>query len=303
MIWVTTAVVALVVIDVVLVSLALGRTSPEQNGPAGPIPTFTSTPDTTEAPSPSASSTSAPSASADPASATSSARRLLSAVDGLEAWRASAGTCGVDEPVLEHTVDGGATWVPVDLGADVGSLMAIRASSTGLSVLAGVGDGCTTTVRTSTDHGATWIAGASGAAGAGIAADGIVLSTGTVDEPCSDPIDAFQGQRTAVVVCDGQLEWRTGTSAWVDVPVGGVRSLAVDGNDYTLARVRTAQCQGVAIETMSAIGVTPSTATTAVGCVDDADSSGPVSIDRAGEDVWLWAGDDVTVSADGGVTW
>jgi hypothetical protein len=297
LITVVAVVAVLVVVDVLLVALALGRTAPEQNGPAGPIPTFTSTPDTTETARPSAS------ADADAASTAQAGRRLLAAVDGQEAWRASGGSCGGPRPVLEHSVDGGATWVPVGLGTDVGSLMAIRASSSELSILAGVGDDCTTTPRTSADAGATWNAGAPGAAGAGISTDGVVLSKGTVQAPCSDPIEAFQGQQTAVVICDGQLEWRTGEQAWVDVPMGGVRSIAVDGSEYTLARVDVASCDGVQLVTMPAAGVTPSTPVTPVGCADGADTDGTVTIDRAGQDVWLWDGETVRVSSDGGATW
>lgn len=294
---VAAVVVALVVIDVVLVSLALGRTAPEENGPAGPIPTFTSTPDTTETPRASAS------ADAGTASAGQQGRRLLAAVDGLEAWRASGGSCGGPRPVLEHTVDGGATWVAVGLGTEVGSLMAIRASSPGLSILAGVGADCATTVRTSADQGATWTDGVAGAAGAGISTDGVVLAGGTTQAPCADPIEAFQGERTAVVICDGQVEWRTGTQAWVDVPMGGVRSIAVDGGGYTLARVDVASCAGVQIVTMPASDVTPSTAVSPVGCADGTDADGTVTIDRAGQDVWLWDGETVRVSSDGGATW
>jgi len=294
---VAVVVVALIVIDVVLVALALGRTAPEQNGPAGPIPTFTQMPDASESPRASAT------ADADAAGTKEQGRRLLAAVDGQEAWRASGGSCGGPRPVLEHSVDGGATWVKVGLGTDFGSLMAIRASSAELSILAGVGDDCTATARTSTDAGVTWAAGAPGAAGAGISTDGVVLASGTVQAPCADPIDAFQGDKTSVVICDGQLEWRTGEAAWVDVPLGGVRSVGVDGGEYTLARVGAASCDGVQIETMSASDVTPSSSTTPIGCADGADTDNTVTIDRAGQDVWLWDGTTVRVSSDGGATW
>lgn len=303
LILVAVAVVALVVIDVVLVTLALGRTDPEQHGPAGPIPTFTSTPDTTETPSPTESGPAAPSASAEPASAGAPGRRLLSAVSSLEAWRASGGSCGSERPVLEHTVDGGVTWVPTDLGADVGALMAIRASSTGLAIMAGTGPDCATTIHSTADAGVTWAPAVAGAAGAGIDSEGVVLASSTVDAPCSDPIDAFQGDRTTVVICDGQLEWRAGTESWVDVPLGGVRSLAVDGDHYTLASVGAARCAGVQIETMSAVDVTAETQTDVVGCADGLDDTGSVAIARSGDSLWLWAGDDVKVSADGGATW
>ncbi|PYY31833.1 hypothetical protein [Curtobacterium sp. MCBD17_030] len=290
MIWVAIVIVVLVVIDIALVTLALGRTAPNSGDPAGPIPTFSSSP---------RSSTSSPTPTADAAGA----RRSLSAVDGQEAWRATDGTCGGPAPTLEHTLDAGATWKPVTLGTDVSSLMAIRASSANLTVLAGVGDDCTTTVRTSTDDGVTWTAGSPGAAGAGVSTAGIVFATGVVEPPCSEPIEAYQGKSTSVVICDGQLEWRGGAGEWVDVPLSGVRSVADAGMTYTLARINTELCDGVQIESLPAVDVTPETSTTPIGCDADVATSEPLSLDRVDDHVWLWAGDTVSVSADGGATW
>lgn len=300
--WVAVLIVVLVVVDVVLVALALGRTSPEQGQPAGPIPTYSSAPVPTRSPrtpSPSPSAT----ASADAATSGAGGHRLLSAVDGAEAWRASGGKCGGDAPVLEHSTDSGATWKPVRLGSDVRMLMAIRASSSTLSVLAGIGESCDSTVRTSADDAATWESGAPGAAGAGLHDTTVVLSGGTVASPCADPIQAFQGAHTAAVVCEDALVWRSGTDAWVTVPVTGIRSLGVDGNAYTVARVGVPDCDGVAVGTVPATGVTTKSVVTPVGCWAEATATGPVAINRVGQAVWAWAGGDVAVSTDGGRSW
>ncbi|PZE90451.1 hypothetical protein [Curtobacterium sp. MCBD17_008] len=293
LVWVAVVVVVLVVVDIALVTLALGRTAPNAGDPAGPIPTFSSSPD----------SSASPTASADAADAAAVTRRFLTAVDGQEAWRATGTTCGGPAPTLEHTVDGGATWVPVALGPDVSTLMAIRASSTDLTILAGVGEDCATTVRTSADDGVTWTAGSPGAAGAGISTAGIVLATGVVESPCGRPKKAYQGQQTSVVICEGKVEWRSGTGEWVEVPVDGVRAMADNDDEYLLARVGAEGCAGVEIASLNAIGVTPDTATPAIGCAADAATIGPIGLDRAGDDIWLWAGDAVSVSADGGATW
>ncbi len=291
LIGVAAVVVALVVIDVVLVALALARTAPETPGQPRPIPTFGSTV------TPSASATADP--AADDAG---SASHLLSAIDGQEAWRASSTTCSDPKAVLEHTTDGGKEWQAVDLDADVRTIAALRATSSGVSVLVGTGDACATTVRTTTDDGATWADGAPGAAGAGITEDGLVLGSDLVDAPCADPADAFRGDSTTLVACDDQLDWRSGTGAWVDVPVDGVRAIAVDGSEYTLARAGTASCDGLQIETMPAAGVTGETTTTPIGC-NHVPTERPIALDRAGEDLWMWSGDSVTVSTDGGATW
>ncbi|PCN47079.1 hypothetical protein Csp2054_13930 [Curtobacterium sp. 'Ferrero'] len=288
-------VVLLVVVDVVLVAMAMARTAPGSFGTPGPVPTFGRTDTATPSATPDAS------ASAQ-AAATASARRLLSAVAGREAWRASSATCSDAQVVLEHTVDGGATWSPVAVGDDVRALWGMRATTAGLSVLEGVGEGCTQQERTSTDGGATWKDATPGASGAAITPAGVRLGSTVVENPCPEPVDAFAGDRTSVVVCDGQLEWRTRGSAWVDVPLGGVRGIAVDGDTYTLARIGTSSCDGVQIETMPAMDVSPATRTTPIGC-NDVTTDGPIAIDRVGDTVWMWAGSDVAVSANGGATW
>ncbi|RPE85236.1 hypothetical protein EDF28_1181 [Curtobacterium sp. PhB137] len=295
------AVVVLVIVDVLLVALALARTAPSSNGTTGPVPTFSNTPMPMSTPSTSVKPSG--SATADPAGMVAPARRLLSAVDSLEAWRASSGMCDGTDGVLEHTVDGGATWTRVDLGTETGAVLALRAGNATISVIVGTGDECTPTVQTSTDDGVTWQPGMVGAAGAGIGPDGLILSSGTVDSPCADPVEAFQGERTTAVVCDGAVQWRTGSSAWVEVPVKGVRSLAVNGSSYTLARSGADVCDGVQIVSIPASGVTAATTVTPLGCADDTDGDDPIVLTRAGADVWLWAGDDVLVSSDGGVTW
>ncbi|MFJ3380053.1 WD40/YVTN/BNR-like repeat-containing protein [Curtobacterium sp. NPDC090217] len=299
LVWVGIVVVALVVIDVVLVGLAVARTAPETNGTAGPIPTFSSTP----IPTGTGTAAPQPTATSGTAAMVTPGRHLLSATNGLEAWRASSGTCGGDEAVLQHTVDGGKSWTSVGLGDGVSTVLALRASSTGVAVVAGTGDDCAPTVRTSTDDGATWKDGPDGAAGAAIGTDGLLLKSGTVDAPCPDPIEVFEGTYTTAVTCDGEVQWRSGTGAWVAAPIDGVRSLADAGNTYTLARTGIASCEGVQIASMPAAKVTATTEATAVGCAADADASGAVTIARSGQHVWLWAGDLVQVSGDGGVTW
>jgi hypothetical protein len=300
LIWVAIAVVGLVVIDVVLVALAAGRTAPTQHGTPGPIPTFSSTP---SADGPSRTPTAAPGETAVPEAAGSDQRRLLTALNGREAWRASGGTCDGDAPVLQHTTNGGQDWVTVALGADVREMAALRATDDGLSVLVAVGDDCTPTVRTSTDDGATWVAGQRGAAGSGIDGDSIELPSGRIESPCASPVDAYQGQYTTVVACADEVDWRSGTGAWVHVPVPGIQAIADAGNTYTLARLGASTCSGLQIVSLPATQVTPNTKVRPIGCWTEAGSDGPAAIDLVGKSLWAWLGDEVAVSADGGASW
>lgn len=302
LIWVAAVVVVLVVLDVVLVTLALGRTAPEQNGPAGPIPTYSSTPRSPSSATPGASGT--PTAPAEAGAADGvSARHLLSAINGKEAWRASSGSCSAAQPVLEHSVDGGATWVAVALGDDVRAVTALRATTDRLAVLVLVGDDCSPAVRTSVDAGATWSAGQPGAAGAGIHDATIVLSTGQVESPCADPVDAYQGQYTTLVACERQVSWRSGTGSWVAVPLPGIQAITDAGSTYTLARTGSSACDGVQIVSLAATRVTAGSQVSPIGCWLGGGAEGPVAVDLAGTALWAWAGDTVAVSADGGKTW
>ncbi|ROS65289.1 hypothetical protein EDF42_1711 [Curtobacterium sp. PhB172] len=299
LVWVAVIVVVLVVVDVVLVALALARTAPSSNGSPGPVPTFSSSPRSpgTRTAEPSGTAT------ADPAGMVAPGRRLLSAVDGQEAWRASSGVCDGTDGVLEHTVDGGTTWTPVGLGAGAGAVLALRAGTDSISVVIGTGDDCEPTVRTSVDDGQSWNDGAAGAAGAGVGPDGLILSTGAVDSPCTDPIEAYEGEFTTAVVCADAVQWRSGDGEWVGVPLAGVRSLADDGDSYLVASVDADACAGVEIRSLPAVGVMTATKSTVVGCASEADPDGALAVARAGNAVWLWSGSDALVSTDDGVTW
>lgn len=298
LIWIAALVVVLVVVDVVLVALALARTAPESNGSPGPVPTFTSTPASSATP------TATPPAAAPESagSAAASGTRLLSAVDAKTAWRATRTACGGSTEV-ERTADGGVSWQPVDLDPDVDAVFAIRAQAGSVSLLVGVGTDCTPAVRTSLDAGSTWRPGTAGDAGAAVTPAGLVLRAGTTAPPCADPREAFQGTYTTTVVCaDDVVQWRQSTGSWVAVPIAGVRSLADAGNTYTLARVGVTGCSGVSIDSLPATGVTTATKPTPLGCAAAATGSAP-AVARVGAATWLWSGEDVLVSTDGGVTW
>lgn len=285
-------VVALVAVDVVLVALALARTSPEMNGVAGPAPTFRSAPSTAATPTPSPS----------PTAAAERVSHLLSAIDADEAWRASSEGCGGSRSQLQRTTDGGRHWQSVDLGPEVRTINALRATATGVSVGVGIGSSCGIEVLTTTDDGASWANGDPDAVGAGVTDAGLIFGGSVVETPCADPADVFRGNSTTLVACDDELEWRSGAGPWVEVPIGGVRAVAVDGGVYTLARAGQAGCDGVQIETLTASGVTSRSSTTPIGC-NRVSGDRPVAMDQSGKVLWMWSGDEVDVSQDGGATW
>lgn len=263
------------------------------NGDAGPIPTFSSSPRSPR-PTPSASATT-----------TGPPRALLAAVNGTIAWRAEKGSCGGATPLLQQSTDGGTTWADKPLPAGVRAVLGLRATTTSVSVLIARGDGCATTTQTSADSGASWDDTADGVHIAGLKADDLLTSAGSVAAPCSAPFEVYEGKFTTAVACDGSVQWRQGSGPWVPVAVSGVRSLTDNGDDYTIARTGVASCDGVHIESLTAVGVSPSTIPQPVGCAAGAaDSSDtPVVVSRAGDSLWLWAGDETRVSENGGTSW
>lgn len=289
-------VTVLLLVDVLLVALALARTAPSTNGTTGPVPTFTSQPRPT-------STAPTPSSSADRAGSDAAGPRFLAAIDGQEAWRGFAGACGGTDGVIERTVDGGATWTRVNAGGEPGTVLGLHAQARTVSVLIGTGSDCSPVVRSSSDGGRTWEDGAAGAAGAGVVPAGIAVSSGIVEAPCPAPRQVYEGDFTTAVVCRDQLQWRSGTGAWVGVPLAGVRSLADDGDAYLIARVGVTECEGVELVSLRAVGVTAASRTEPVGCAADSDPDGAIALARAGAYLWLWAGGTVAVSKDDGVTW
>jgi hypothetical protein len=302
------ALIVLVIVDVVLVGVALHRTAPSDNGNPGPIPTYSSRP--TPQPSATASASATPSAGATAstsgASEVTSTVRHLSVVSATEAWRSESGSCTDDSAVLEHTTDGGSTWSPVTIsGKDVRTISAVSAGTQRTSVLVGVGSSCIPTGFSTYTSGEYWAVDTTPAVGASISATGaLVLSGGTVASPCANPVQVVQGSTATAVVCPSGLAWRTGTSGtWVTVPLAGVRSIAINGASYTIARAGLTSCKGVQISRLAATGITPTSKPTVVGCAPLTDTAGPVALGQTASSVWVWSGEQTLVSKDGGTTW
>ncbi|KQO62328.1 hypothetical protein [Curtobacterium sp. Leaf261] len=309
LLWVAIVVVVLIVVDVVLVAVAVGRTAPADHGTPGPVPTFTSGPTpsgtASAAATPSPTATSFPGAAGgDTSAVTADERRFLSVVDGTTAWRATAGSCSDAAASVERSTDGGDTWKAVDFGSfDLRSVSALSAGSTKTTVHGGVGASCTPTGIASFTSGRFWAADA-GAAPATLTDQGIRFGDGTTaDAPCTTPRQVVDGDDGTAVVCADVLAWRDGSGPWVMVPMTGLRAVATSGTEYTVARVGQAGCDGIAIETLDAGSITRSSTPTAVGCAPATTTSGAVAVGQDGKSMWVWSGDQVLVSKDGGATW
>ena len=296
----TAALVALVVVDVVLIAFAL---RPHDAPDAGSVRVSVDQP-TTEPSAPQPSPPPTTEAPEQPPPAVPLAR-LIDASSATEAWRLVKGSCQDGGGAVERTSDGGATWDEVTTDAD--AFVRLRArGATDAFVVALSGDGCAPAFLTTTD-GETWSERPASLDAAWYIepADATAVHSpdGIRAGPCeAAPVVDLAGVTTtrAGVLCpDGRVfttdDAATSWALRVAVP-GGV-ALTDAGDGYLVGALGAAGCPGVQV-----VSAGEGTAE-ALGCSSASDQPGSVDVAAVGDAVWLWAGDAVQVSGDGGRTW
>jgi hypothetical protein len=300
--WIYVAVIAFVLVDVLLISWALGSRSPGTSvSSAGPNPSFT--PQPTSTPTPTAAT---PTVAVPPT-------RLLSALDGFTAWRATTGECPA--PAMpEITTNAGDTWRETDATGDVQmtALQSMTVVSDSLVQLVGLSaDDCSPQFARSFVAGDDYSLAPNLLGGQWYVdpADREIVHTpsGDVEAPCDSVIAlASRSDSQAGVVCSDTRVFTTpdGGSTWSNsVTIRGAVNLAVTEMGYRIATVGLPECAGVQLIALSA---EPPTATP-TGClpVDEPAETmqGNVAIAEAAGTLWVWAGDTVMQSIDQGTTW
>ena len=304
-VWVYLAVGAFLVLDVFLVVWALsstaaadGATARPKAGPVRPI-----------APSPSASPS--PSAEETPVTAVPPGR-VLAALDATTAWRATTGPCPATRATPELTTDAGATWKVTDAtGAGIAAVQDITIDSPQVASILGLSaDDC------SPQGARTFVAGDDYAPFPGLLDTAWLLDpaepaavstpTGVVPAPCAAPVAlAPRDDVAAAVLCADQSLHSTvdGGQSWASSPViPGTINLAETDSGYIAVTAGARECAGVQVTQLDA-ALAPGTS----GCLPlDLPTStlpGTVAIAQADDTVWVWAGDRVWRSGDGGATW
>ena len=265
------ALLALLIVDVVLVALAMGaHVAPRSSdGPAA---------STHPAEAASPSSPSPTPTQASPAVTT----RLIAAIDGSRAWRATIGSC--EEPgVFELTSDGGVTWE--EAGPEMtGPVLALEPSADGRRGVAVVGDDqCIPVAHRTFTAAVGWEQHPVQQVGSYIAADGqLVLEGARVAAPCEEP-SAVVGTGGGVVLCDTRA-LAMADGSWVKVGEDVVAiGPAVGG--VALAMVLPEQCDGITIGVVAAGQMR----TVCVAVPRDAD----VAVSVVGNVAWVWSSDTV----------
>ncbi len=302
--WLIIGLAVFLLIDAVLIVLALTANRPA--GTAGETPAAKPTVEATETTAPTAEPTAPP--EAQPAVAPT---RVLAALDGTTAWRASAGACPATQATAELTTDAGATWVPSNASTDTGasailSINAIDADEASMVTLAA--PDCAPQLVGTFVAGAQWAAYPDrlGANWYVNPADRATVNSpaGSFPAPCASVIAvAPRSDTVAGVLCAEGAVVRTGDggATWgPPIAAPGAVHLSVTGEGYILLAANQPNCAGAQV---SSTTEAPDGAITPVGCREAAFNPGEAVIASAGDTVWLWAGETVSKSTDGGATW
>jgi hypothetical protein len=312
---------ALIAVNVVLLFMlfrpdrVLTAQPADQGSSDGGLPTVTSSPGATSSPSTSSGQNSAgrgTSADSTPSVRPvepAPAERLLLATSSTTAWRATVGDCNTPGKI-ERSTDGGASWkgivrtgsAPiVILGAEPGGdLFTIGGTGQTCSVrsVAYASDG--TVIASSTSPANEWFSTPHNR-------DQINGPGGTRATPCEGHVVGLAplNPSRAVVICDSgaAMSSRNSGNTWrqlARIP----NTLAVSAGSGTYWLASTSQdCDGVTVQSLTEKSGDLSRGRTR--CARGLGvASGQVAFDvTGGGTIWLWSGDRVAVSKDGGKTW
>ena len=244
--------------------------------------------------------------------------RILVARDGSLAWRATTGPCPGMPALPELTVDAGVTWKPTTATGPTGvfSLQTITIESIDVASMVGQSpvDCSPMFVRTfvAGDNYKEFPADLPGAWYVQPLDRTIIHSpSGDFAAPCVNVLAfaAHDANRAAVLCADQTVHLTTDAAqSWpMSALIPGVMNVAPSTRGYVIASVGAPDCAGVELLALSEGGDEATTDVTRTGCLPTAavpDSlAGNIALSEAAGALWLWAGDMLSRSGDGGATW
>ncbi|GAA1159414.1 hypothetical protein HNR11_001961 [Nesterenkonia sandarakina] len=290
-VWIAVGLVAFVAVDILLVALALGwgrdvpQTADWQASSEISPPAEDHSEDIVDEPQ----------SPPEPDEA-QTAPRLLSVVSETVAWRSEGGACE-ERAEIELTIDGGETWGAAYPAADgLGRpLWLSGADYTAVQAAIASGDDCSAYGVRTYDSGATWTR------------EDQVIENSVFIDPRDSSVMVWSGERiqgpcnsftqvavtggVASAVCqDGSL-WNLDSQnrSWDETGIDAV--VAVSGSDgRRVAALESAECDGLALVEFGNESVQP------ISCVANQPGE-TTAVDLQGETLWVWAGDQVSVSA------
>lgn len=303
----------ILVAAVLLSALALQKARPQVTA-AGETPGFTpgasqSMPgDTNESEIP------VPSAPEQPSSEdlqVSPLTHVLSAANADVAYRAVTGPCPATGGVVEVTADGGASWVPYDL-APYNTVSAVQRIFSGEDGAAGVvtlnADNCAELLLLETvSLGDTWQSNPAGTDALWMLdpADPSVLRVPNADPvqlPCVGARLAVGTETSLAVLCENTaiaISSDAGANWRMSDPFPGAAAITGIGQTFYLTQTGQADCDGTLV-----LALGPDFVPTVSSCVLGGGSPSETAISAAiGGSLWLWSGNQVVKSLDGGANW
>lgn len=235
----------------------------------------------------------------------SPADRFIVGATAWVAWRGTVGDCTAPG-TLEHTTDGGQSWQAVE--SSLAPLTRVRVLGEQSLFAIGGGADCEATYRSSSTSGASWFTNDDYLAGSWylLPSDRTQLATpvGQIDTPCS-PVElaALDASNAAVLCTDGTLAHTTdGGASWQEAtPLPGARALGAAADGYVLAGTDEQCDQDVAVLFTDVTGAASAEQPACAPAALDAGTELAVAA-NAGT-TWLWAGEEVLTSPDGGSSW
>lgn len=305
-------VLVFVLVDILLVAWALiGVRAPHEDSGAAATVQHTQTPSSAPTAVPSASATPTATPATAPAADAVASTRVLSVVDQQTAWRATTGACPATPATVELSSDGGAHWKSSDASgtAKASSVVRLNAQSAKqASAVALSAQGCTPEyMRTyvAGDNWATYPAELQATWYADPSKPSTVHSpTGDQVAPCPAVVGlAVRDAGDAAVLCSTHDVYRTndgGVNWGQPLHVAGAVAIGPTDSGYITAVVGAPGCAGTASAAFDPATGAASTG----GCAGTTPPApGSVAIAGGGGSVWLWAGDVLVRSTDGGTTW
>ncbi|TFD16297.1 hypothetical protein [Cryobacterium sp. TMT4-10] len=298
---------AFLLFDVALVSVALKDTKPSANAGSIVAPIETTRPTAEPA------ETEAPEAKPVKALAieTPAPTRILTAFSATTVWRATTGACPATTANPELSTDAGETWTTFDAskGTDASSILSLYVSSkTEVSLVTLTAGDCTPQRVTTFVAGDQWqeYPDRVGANWYVDPADRATVHSpsGAFTAPCPTVIAlAPRTDSAAALLCSDGTLFRTSDGAaqyGPGVALSGAANLTVSDDGYIIVAAQQVDCPGARVlATSDAVDG----ALTPTGCREATITPGDLAVASADGTVWLWVGDAMSKSGDGGATW
>ena len=288
-------VIIFAVVDVLLIALIVTRDGGVED--SAPNASASSSADVQSSPSPTVTSTPA-------VPAVASAPRQLVPVDASDIWRASTGSCPTTAAVIEHSIDGGATWQIVTTpGIDVRQVLELAPQGGATVWLAArTGVDCAVGAFGSYTDGEFWGAYPGAISDFAYLDPALIVGGVPVAASCAPVTQVRSAADRVMATCADALSERIGaTGEWATFALPGLLAAAPSENGYVAAVWGAPGCAGVSVQSIaSPVG---SAESVVVGCVSEETAPDQLTIAEFGSTVWLWSADRLSVSDDVGVSW